>query len=131
PFPQMNTSANKDFIEQSPILAEWVSVFMQKYADYMKQDAEAKTGIHEGMSEAEIEQKGKAYAQKEMTTAMQGGMDAMKFLEGKNLPGVDMSQVREAMSELGGEAKEHHIKLANKEIGTDAPPDWDTGSVFA
>ena len=130
-FPVMKSNSNKDYVENFPIVAEWITVFTQKYGAYVQQDVKSKTGIDTSDSKAVIQKKGAAYAKKEMAKSMQGMEDAMKFLKNANLKGVNKSQINEAMSQIKTVSKQYGVKVKDNEVDMNEIPTFDSGTPFA
>lgn len=130
-FPQVNTSSTRGWAEGMPVVAEWMKAFAERYADGLKADALARTGIRETDDSATVVAKAMAAANAELSRSLGNAQDILKYMKGADLPGVPKGQINQAMSEVTRVASENNVKLSSAPVNPDRPPGFDYGTPFA
>ena len=128
-LPEINTSTNKDYIENAPIITAWLQVPAERYATFEEQNVKSKYGITRNDSEESAQQKAKAGAKKEMAESMDQARQALEMMKG--MPGISQADINKAMSEVQKAAKQQGISLGKEPAKNNAPPGFDAGSSIA
>lgn len=129
-LPQVNTSNNREFTADFPVVEAWIKAMVMQQAAFLRDDR-FETGIRESDSDEVKEAKGRAAGMKYAREQMQQAGAMLKMLEGlKGMPGMkpgDLERARRGLAKAGA-------KLGvdpNATPAEDVVPFFDEGSPIA
>lgn len=128
-LPQVNLNGPPDFKRNAAIIGAWHKAMAEKLPAFAKRQA-GQAGIDLNAIKQVQREQARAAAKAKTAEAMQGAMDAIKYLG--SVPGMNQAQIAKVKERMEQAAKKMGAKVQDKPVDVNAPPPGtDSGSLFA